>query len=356
MAEQKPRVAVLFGGQSAEHDVSLMSARNIAGALGAAGYAVTLIAIDRDGRWYLAEEIAEPRSGWPLVTLAPGGGGALYALGRPGAPVATLDLVFPALHGPFGEDGSLQGLLKLAGVACVGSGILASSVGMDKDVAKRLLAASGIPVVKTLTFTQADAPDFAIAQKELGLPLFVKPANLGSSVGVSKVYDQQGYDAALRAAFSFDHKVLAEANAEGQEIECAVLERNGLEASLPGEIVPVGNEGFYSYDAKYIDEDGAKLHAPAALSASVVRQVQDLSIKVARVLGCNGMVRVDYFLKANGELLVNEINTLPGFTAISMYPKLWEVSGIKPADLVSHLVDEALARFARDKALKTGRA
>lgn len=353
MPSSKPRVAVLFGGQSAEHDVSLMSARNIAAALGSAGYALTLIAIDRDGRWFLADEIAEPRVGWPKVVLAPGGGGALFELGGAGGEVARVDVVFPALHGPYGEDGSMQGLLKLADVACVGSGVLASAIGMDKDVTKRLLAAAGIPVVKSLVaFSRAVGPDFATAQRELGHPLFVKPANLGSSVGVSKVFDEAGYDLALREAFSFDHKVLVEAFAEGQEIECAVLERDGFEASLAGEVVPVGNYGFYSYDAKYIDEDGARLHAPAALSSEVVRLVQERSKEVARVLGCNGMVRVDYFLRSNGELLVNEANTLPGFTAISMYPKLWDVTGLAIEKLVSELIDEALARFARDKTLK----
>jgi D-alanine-D-alanine ligase len=338
-------VAMLFGGQSAEHDVSIQSARNVREALDAAGYDLILIGIDKQGCWRLASDIRTPEAVWPRVAMLPGGGGEIAVLEGEQAALKA-DVVFPVLHGPHGEDGSLQGLLKLANVPFVGPGVLSSALCMDKQYAKQLLDAAGIPTAKALTFESDGVVDYAAAVLELGTPMFVKPANMGSSVGVSKVHDDAAYREALENAFAFDTKVLVESFVEGQEIECAVLSIDGgLQASLPGEIVPTSNDGFYSYDAKYIDDQGAKLLFPANLTAAVTRRVQEMSLAASRALGCEGMVRVDFFLKADGALLVNELNTIPGFTAISMFPKLWEASGIPPDKLVVHLIDHAVARF-----------
>lgn len=348
--QQHCTVAMLFGGQSAEHDVSIQSAQNVHAALETAGYVTIPIGIDRQGVWRLAPAIGPIDAAWPPVAMLPGAGGEVAVLdGRQNTRKA--DVVFPVLHGPHGEDGSLQGLLKLANVAFVGPGVLSSALCMDKEVSKHMLKAAGIPTVKTLSFERDDALGYSAAVQELGSPLFVKPANMGSSVGVSKVHSDAEYDAALNDAFQYDTKVVVESFAEGQEIECAVLSLDTLQASVPGEIVPTSNDGFYSYDAKYIDDKGAKLVFPANLPTDQTRRIQDMSIAAARALGCEGMVRVDFFLKANGELLVNELNTIPGFTAISMYPKLWEVSGIPPEKLVVHLIEHALSRFRRDSTL-----
>ena len=356
-------IGLLFGGRSAEHEVSLLSAANVEAALRDAGYNIVLIGIDRSGRWFLVDQIHSPEaeagkhsdggSHAHPVTLAPGCGGRLISLDGSGKSLATIDVVFPVLHGPFGEDGTVQGLLRLANVAFVGPDVLGSAVAMDKDVAKRLLHHAGIPVVDGLVLSKGDASGFEAVRDTLGLPVFVKPANLGSSVGVSKADNQADFDNAVKKAFHYDDKILIEKDASGREIECAVL---GLEAptpSLPGEIVPADAHGFYSYDAKYIDGDGARLLVPANLSDAEIKQVQELSVSVCRILCCEGMARVDFFLTATGDLFVNEVNTIPGFTAISMYPKLWEATGKPPAVLVTSLVDHALGRFARQQMLET---
>ncbi len=359
MTTAKLSIALLFGGQSAEHEVSVISAGNVCRALEEAGYRVVPIGIDRQGRWSLTDEIASPaelpEDRLRPVTLAPGRGGALFALNGAGKPLETVDVIFPVLHGPFGEDGTLQGLLELAQVAYVGPGVLGSAVAMDKDVAKRLLRDAGIPIVEFLTYSAGETPDFDAVAKTLGTPLFVKPANMGSSVGVSKVADRAAFDAAVATAFRYDHQILIEQNAEGREIECAVLTDDEDRASLPGEIVPGGPDGFYSYDAKYVAADDAALHAPADLPAALVARVQALALAACAALRCEGMARVDFFLREDGELLVNEVNTIPGFTAISMYPKLWEVSGVPPAELVRLLIEHAQQRFAREQGLETHR-
>ena len=347
-------VAMLFGGQSAEHEVSILSAENVGKALTAAGYDVVLIGIDKQGIWRLAPDIRTPEVAWPKAAMLPGGGGEIVVLSDDIGPMKA-DVVFPVLHGPHGEDGSLQGLLKLANVPFVGPGVLASALCMDKEFSKYVLNAAGIATVQSLSFDHDHVADYATAVRELGSPLFVKPANMGSSIGVSKAHDEAEYKDALDGAFHYDAKVVVESFADGQEIECAVLTAGDLKASLPGEIVPTSNDGFYSYDAKYLDDQGAKLVFPANLSAETTQNVQDMALAASRAFGCEGMVRVDFFLKTNGELLVNELNTIPGFTAISMYPKLWDVSGIPPEDLVVHLIDHALSRFQRETDLASDR-
>jgi len=261
----------------------------------------------------------------------------------------SVDVVFPILHGPLGEDGAVQGLLKLANVPFVGAGVLGSAVGMDKDVMKRLLRDAGIPVPKFLVFGRGQKPDYAAVTKALGSPVFVKPANLGSSVGISKAKDAAGFDKAVALAFRYDTKVIVEENIQAREIECAVLGNEAPKASIAGEIIPTHE--FYSYEAKYLDEDGARLEIPAKLDAATLQRVQALAVHTFKVLACEGMGRVDFFLTPDGQLYVNEINTIPGFTKISMYPKLWEASGIGYTQLISRLIELAMERFQHEQTL-----
>jgi D-alanine-D-alanine ligase len=360
----KLRVGILFGGRSAEHEVSLMSARNVLLALDPERFEPVLIGIDRRGRWgaldtefllgsVQTDHVAFPEPG-PSIVLRPRPPGGELA-DEPGA--AMVDVVFPVLHGPMGEDGTVQGLLELAGIPYVGAGVLGSAIGMDKDVMKRLLREAGLPVVRFHTIRRWDyerAPDDVRARcGELNFPLFVKPANLGSSVGITRVANAGGLDAALRFAFQFDAKVLAEQAAVGREIEVSVLGSHDPIASVPGEIVVRHRDGFYSYDAKYLDEEGAGLEIPADVTPSVADAVQRMAIRAFQVLECHGLARVDFFLESTYRLTINEINTLPGFTAISMYPKLWEESGIEPLELVTRLIDLALERHRERQALRT---
>lgn len=362
---RKLNIGILCGGKSAEHEVSLQSAKNVYDAIDREKYNPVLVGIDKTGRWMLLPDSPgaeksirnadDPKNialnPGPATVLAPESGGRFA--GEALSPnVPEIDVVFPILHGPFGEDGTVQGLLKLADVPFVGAGVLGSAVGMDKDVMKRLLRDGGIPIGKFLTLRGMDAaPDFDFLNGELGTPLFVKPANMGSSVGVSKVKNEAEYRAALAEAFRFDTKVIVEENIPGREIECSVLGNDNPAASLPGEVRAVRD--FYSYEAKYIDADGAVLEIPAKLPPETVKKVQALAIKTFQTLECQGLARVDFFLKDNSEVLVNEINTLPGFTKISMYPKLWEASGLRYADLIDRLIQLALERYDREKNLAT---
>ena len=360
---KKIRVAILFGGKSAEHEISLISARNIVEAMDKEKYEIVSIGIDKQGRWFFDEG----------QRLLGGGGGVEAKLARrsrstavvPGAKespmiqisprraLGKVDVAFPILHGPFGEDGTVQGLLKLADVPFVGAGVLGSAVGMDKDVMKRLLRDAEIPIAKFLAFEHAAQEEihFANIKRVLGLPVFVKPANLGSSVGISKVTHRNQFTGAIREAFRYDNKILIEESIRGREIECSVLGNEHPIASLPGEIIT--RHDFYSYDAKYIDEKGAQLVIPAELPESITKKIQEFAIRSFKVLCCEGMARMDFFLRNQREIFVNEINTIPGFTKISMYPKLWEASGITYADLIDRLIRLALERFRREKNLKT---
>jgi D-alanine-D-alanine ligase len=369
----KRRVLILFGGRSAEHEISLLSARNVFMALDRARFEPVLVGIDKQGRWRLESEqtllgaTGDPRQvrlgaqGAELsVPVRPADGGALTASGAGPALFGSEDVVFPVLHGTYGEDGTVQGLLELADVAYVGAGHLGSAVGMDKDVTKRLLAHAGIPVVPWRVCTAAELhrdPD-ALRSKVagLGFPLFIKPANAGSSVGVTKVKSLEALLPALQTAFTFDRKALAEAAVDAREIECAVLGNDEPQASIPGEIVVSHADGFYSYDAKYVDPDGASWKIPADISPETAERVRHLSIETFRTLELCGMSRVDFFLdRRTGALFVNEVNTIPGFTAISMYPKMWEASGMSATDLVSRLIDLAVERRTERRALKTSR-
>lgn len=358
----KIKVGILFGGKSAEHEVSLQSAKNVLEAMDRHQYEITLIGIDKEGCWYMydQENFLVHADSPCQISLQKGGSRLAAVPGKEGGQllsVATgdryqLDVVFPVLHGTHGEDGTVQGLLKLLDIPFVGAGVLGSAVGMDKDVMKRLFREAGIPIGKFLVYCrwQESQISFDSIAEELGLPLFIKPANMGSSVGVSKVRTSAEFKQALQEAFSFDHKVIIEEFIEGREVECSVLGNEEPQASAVGEIV--AQQDFYSYEAKYIDEKGAVLHIPAAIPQEVAEQIQKLAIQVFQVLGCEGLGRVDMFLTGDNRVLVNEINTLPGFTKISMYPKLWEVSGISYSRLIDTLIALALERHQKEKNLK----
>jgi D-alanine-D-alanine ligase len=362
----KIRVGILFGGKSAEHEVSLQSAKSIVEAIDKNKYDTVLIGIDKAGQWYLNEastyllhadnpKLIALNKGNENVTLVPGVKSErnLVSLAGTGS-VGGVDVVFPVLHGPYGEDGTVQGLLKMADVPFVGSDVLGAAVSMDKDVMKRLLKEAGIPTPRFRAFYRSTAvPSYKEVFDTLGSPVFVKPANLGSSVGVAKVRDEQEFNEAVADAFRYDHKILVEQSIAGREIECSVLGNEEPIASLPGEIKPTHE--FYSYDAKYIDEDGAQLVVPAQLAPEVVKRVQELAIATFKALCCAGMARVDFFVTPNDEVYVNELNSIPGFTKISMYPKLWEASGIPYTELIDRLIQLALQRADRDKQLKTSK-
>lgn len=352
----RPRVAVLYGGRSAEHDVSVMSATNVIDALDPARYEAVPVFVARDGRWLLGGfeggALARPESGTEIAPV-PGGRGRLVALPDGGAPhePAPIDVLFPVLHGLHGEDGAVQGLAAVARVPLAGCGIPGSAAALDKDVAKRLLREAGLPVARSITVRRGAEPDFAEVERALGLPLFVKPARQGSSVGVGKVTGAQGWAAALDEGFAHDDKLLAEEFVRGREIECAVLEEpdGGLFVSRPGEIVPAARHGFYSYDAKYVDAEGAALRVPADLPEPVEAAIRAAAADAFRALGCDGMARVDFFVTEDFRFLVNELNTIPGFTDISMYPKAMAASGVDYGALIDRLVAHALARAARDR-------
>ena len=351
----KLRVAVLFGGRSAEHEVSLQSAKNVFQMLDRDKYDVVAIGIDKHGRWFLGDAakllineenpalVKLNRASTDLV-VRPGSGVSPFS-GPDGLDAGRIDVVFPVLHGPYGEDGSVQGLLELAGIPFVGAGVLGSAVGMDKDVMKRLLRDAGIPNADfvTLRAHQRSAVDYDAIVRRLGSPLFIKPANLGSSVGVHKVRTAAEFEAALDDAFSWDRKVVVEQMIVGREVECSILGNENPRASVVGEIVTQGSHDFYTYDAKYIDAGGAQLNIPAALDPDVAERVREVSIRVFEVLECAGLARVDSFVTASGDIFVNEINTLPGFTNLSMYTKLWEASGLSQTDLIDELLRLALA-------------
>jgi D-alanine-D-alanine ligase len=385
---KKTTVGIIFGGKSAEHDVSLQSAKNIYDAIDRDKFEPVLIGIDKGGKWLYGEGgsgIGDQGSGISAclspsgdqVALIPESAGVLSRtlpppdpqprpkvegspldtppIPDPRSPIPRIDVVFPILHGPFGEDGTVQGLLKLAGVPFVGSGVLGSAVGMDKDVMKRLFREAGIPIGKFLAFRQHEPiPPFAEIEAALGgCPFFVKPANMGSSVGISKVHNEAEFSAAINEAFQYDTKIVIEEFIQGREIECAVLGNENPAASVPGEIIP--SHEFYSYEAKYLDEKGAVLQIPAQLDGETEKRIREISIKVFQTLCCDGLARVDSFLRENGDIIVNEINTMPGFTRISMYPKLWEAGGLGYTDLITRLIELAMEKHEKERALKISR-
>src|SRR5438270_4390107 len=388
MASKKLRVGVLFGGRSGEHEVSLLSAATVLNAIDSNKYEVVPIGISKEGRWLAtgesqrllkgeqqAENPRHLRAGDPETTP----GAAVLARGdsvmvppepaagrhslipfesshtpghRPAHQAIDVDVIFPVLHGTFGEDGTIQGLLELAGIPYVGAGVLGSAAGMDKDIMKRLFAAVGLPIVKHVTVLRSEwekEPKKAKKQIEskLKYPLFVKPANLGSSVGISKAHNSKELAPAMDMAASYDRKIVIEQGVGGnkkkaREIECSVLGNDDPKASVPGEIVPI--KEFYDYAAKYLDE-GSELVIPAKLSKGRTKQVQQMAIDAFKAVDCAGLARVDFLLDpVSDKLYLNEINTMPGFTAISMYPKLWAASGVEYPKLIDRLLQFAIER------------
>jgi len=390
---KKLRVGVLFGGRSGEHEVSLLSAASVLEAIDKSKYQVVPIGIAKDGRWVTslhaedllrgkASEKSTLRAGDPQAT-APA---AVLAAGDsvivPPIPAASdlipfeserpathapepvqVDIIFPVLHGTFGEDGTIQGLLELADIAYVGAGVLGSAAGMDKDVMKRLFAQARLPIVRHITILRHEwrsgpKKTRRLIEKKLRYPVFVKPANLGSSVGISKVHHASELAPAMDEAAAYDRKIIVEqavgGNAKAREIECSVLGNDDPQASLPGEIVP-GKE-FYDYAAKYLDE-GSKLMIPAKLSRPQSRKVQQMAVAAFRAVDCSGLARVDFLMEPkSGRIYVNEINTMPGFTAISMYPKLWAASGVPYPQLIDRLIQLGLERYAEKKQNRYTRA
>ena len=326
MPSKKLKIAVLYGGKSTEHDVSIESAKNVMAAMDKKKYKILPIEIDRQGKRHaiLAEEMK------------------------------NADVIFPVLHGSCGEDGAMQGLCKLLDKPFVGCGVLGSAIGMDKEATKRLLRDAGIPVAKFIAidnhYGYPTAINWGKIKRELGTPVFIKPANSGSSVGISKAKNEKQFREAIKLAFVHDNKVLIEEYIKGREIECAVLGNNDPIASTLGEVIP--KHEFYSYEAKYIDPNGAVLEIPAKIPKKLADEIQKLAIKTFKALYCEGMARVDFFLKENGDILVNEINTIPGFTKISMYPKLWEANGISYSSLIDKLIELAIDRHDKERTIK----
>jgi D-alanine-D-alanine ligase len=381
MSNTKKKIAVIFGGKSGEHEVSISSAISVFNALDKSKYEVTLIGIDKSGRWLLPSETLilthaeNPRllnlnKEKETISLVPYESQCqLISIETKTTPTATstsgslsvsskFDVILPILHGPHGEDGTVQGLLELSNIPYVGSGVLGSALGMDKDVSRRLLAAAGIPVVPTLVFKKHEFvknKQQIIDQtiQKFGFPFFVKPANMGSSVGVNKVKTKEEALAKFENAFAYDNKILAEKAIDARELECSVLGNSSPQASIVGEIIP--QHEFYSYEAKYIDENGALLEIPAKnISSTTKEEVRKLSIDAFKVLECSGLARVDFFLdRQSGQLYLNEINTLPGFTKISMYPKLWEASGKPYSQLLDELIEFALEKHSEKNGLRS---
>jgi D-alanine-D-alanine ligase len=365
----KMKIGVLYGGRSGEHDVSLCSAASVFSALDRKKYRVTAIGIDRDGRWYVQEKpqivpdkdfgtkLALKKNGpWLVNHFEQNNKLCLYDMKNKNKTVAV-DVVFPVIHGTFCEDGTLQGLLELAMVPYVGADVLGSAVGMDKDVAKRLLKEAGIPVVPSITVGKfrwrEDKKNIVReALEKIDLPLFVKPACAGSSVGVKKVSKKEKLAQAVHFAFQFDDKVLIEKAIDCREIECAVLGNEKPAASVLGEVIP--RHEFYSYEAKYIDPNGADLKIPAKVDQTLADKIRKTAVEGYKALGCTSMARVDFFVdKRTGKFYLNEINTLPGFTSISMYPKLWAATGVPYGRLLDKLIALALKRHTKKLEIKT---
>ena len=389
---EKLRVGILFGGRSGEHEVSLLSAASVLNAIDKEKYEVVPIGITKEGRWLTAEHAEnlfagklqiEPRNlraGDPDMTepaaVLHRGEAAVFPpepvhrdkgldpfqtdvvpLRRASDRAINVDVIFPVLHGTFGEDGTIQGLLELADIPYVGAGVLGSAAGMDKDIMKSLFMAAGIPIVKHVTILRSawerDPKKIEkLVSSKLNYPVFVKPANLGSSVGISKAHDHKELGSAIEEAARFDRKIVIEEGVGGKkdkarEIECSVLGNDEAQASIPGEIVPI--KEFYDYNAKYLDE-GSKLIIPAKLTKAQTRKVQEMAVQAFKAVDCSGLARVDFLMDPKtGKIYLNEINTMPGFTSISMYPKLWAASGLEYSDLIDRLIQLGIERHEDKK-------
>lgn len=352
---EKLKVAVLFGGQSGEYEVSLNSAFSVIEVMDKEKYDILPVGITKDGKWkiFLGDISKIKNDTWqedaiPALLPLDAGSKCIVSLEQGKEMRYYIDVVFPVLHGPRGEDGTVQGLLELANLPYISCGVTSSALCMDKVFAKKVLEHDGIPVVDYKVFYKNDMPgnlpDMVLeVEKAFGYPCFIKPANLGSSVGISKAADGEELKKGIELAFQYDTKILVEKFISAREIECSVLGNENPKASLPGEIIP--SRDFYDYTAKYLDGDKSKLLLPAPLNKAETKEIQDLAIRAYKVLDCSGMARVDFLKsKITGKLYVNELNTIPGFTDISMYPKMWEISGLDYKDLIDNLIELALNR------------
>lgn len=358
----KKQVAIIFGGRSAEHEVSIRSAKNVAAALDLKKFDMTLIGISKEGSWYhfstneIFDQITSlsdkslPKMAESCTLMFNQGVTQLLLIKN--QKTISLDIAFPVLHGTFGEDGCIQGLFKMMNLPFVGCSVLGSGLGMDKEVMKRLLTVAEIPAAKYEVIYSHKPQTYEQLVKSLGSPFFIKPANAGSSVGVHKIKSKEDLEVKLRDALRYDHKILAEEFIEGREIEVSVkgLNHEPL-ASVCGEITPTHE--FYSYEAKYLDENGAHLNIPAKITAAQQAEIQKWACRTFQVLECDGLSRVDFFLKKDGQIYLNEINTIPGFTKISMYPKMWEASGISYQNLITDLIELGFKKFQRELELLT---
>jgi len=359
----KIKVGIVFGGRSPEHNISLLSSYNVVGNIDRSKYEPVLLAIDKDGVWHYGGDtmnLAHPSDAQKVslpefdnvVYLSQNAKEGAVIDKETGKKIANIDVLYPVLHGAYGEDGSIQGMAKVAGLPCVGCGILGSSAGMDKDVTKRLLRDCGIGVADFVTLRQGynDHLTYDTIVEKLGSELFIKPANLGSSVGVSFVDNEADFLKAVEEGFRYDPKVIVEEKITGREIECAVLGNSKPMPSTIGEILP--KTEWYTFENKYIDDDGAGLAIPADIGEEHTKKAKQIAIDTYVNLECCGLTRVDMFLKEDGNIIVNEVNTLPGFTKISMYPKLWQHAGIEYQDLITKLIELAIEKFEKEENLQ----
>jgi D-alanine-D-alanine ligase len=360
---KKLNVCLVFGGKSGEHEVSLQSAKSIYEMLDKEKYNVFLVGIDKQGHWLLgnSSNYLLNANNPKLIALNKSSGSAItpinetetseLILTETGKKIGKIDVFFPVIHGTYGEDGSLQGMFEMLDAAYVGAGVIGSALGMDKDIAKKLFKSAGINTARHLNFRKYEKEEGIVEAvlKNFSFPVFVKPANMGSSVGINKAHDLKELKLAIKDAFKYDTKIMVEEYIKGREIECSVLGNDHPIASVPGEIIP--HHEFYSYDAKYIDEDGAGLKIPADIPEKLIEEIKEIAVKGFLALECFGMARVDFFLTPEEKIYLNEINTIPGFTKISMYPKLFEASGISYKELLDRLIDLAIEKKKQKDAL-----
>ncbi len=363
LINKKPiNVGVIFGGKSVEHEGSIQSAKHIFLAMNKEKFNPILIGIDRNGKWSILDNsffFEHSRSEYfslnsfnaDTIAIVPGGNGKIINISKNNIE-QSLDVIFPISHGGTGEDGTMQGLLRLMNIPFVGAGVLGSALGMDKDITKQLAINAGVPTGKFLVLRKGETIKYEDVVKELGNNFFVKPASLGSSVGIAKIKNVIEFTEAIDKAFLHDTKLLLEEGIIGREIECSVLGNKNLRFSILGEVISNARHEFYSFKAKYIDPEGAILEVPAKVNNDVVKKVHLFCEKIFKKLECNGMARIDFFLKENGEILLNEINTIPGFTQSSMYPRLWGASGLSYASLIEQLIELAIEKFTMEKKIK----
>lgn len=346
----KQHLAIIFGGKSTEHEISILSTKSILKHLNKSNYELFVIKIETSGHWKLIveNEIDTPNAGQKVALVSGDPKTRLISLAD-GSLITTLDVAFPVLHGLFGEDGAIQGLFKMVDIAFVGCDVLAAAACMDKDVTKRLLRDAGINIAPYMIATPQLIPTYEEVEKQLGSPVFIKPANLGSSVGVFKVSGKDAFQEKIQEALKYDHKVLIEQSIYGKEVECSVLGNEEPKASLPGEIIT--NTDFYDFESKYIDSNASSTQIPASISEEQIEIIRETAVKAYQTMTCQGLARVDFFVTNDGDILINEINTLPGFTNISMYPKMWEASGIGYAELLDLLIELAVTKHEKDAVL-----